>query len=264
MTYPWQEKINFCETRDLPEHLPGDWFAIFISDDPDASFYIYLKPLNESYHQIFPKGKGEVLTFQRNMIDEHDKEYALEVLNLFNLTPNNCLYAAEDDGLNIRTSLSLIKQELSKNASHYVLVKTLLKVLLLQLIRLQNAGFISYELNQKRIYMFLHLMEQEFKRHTTADYYARKLGIGEKRLNQILKEKLNKTAIQIIHQRQVTEIKRMLQAAEYTIKEIAFQLNFQSLSNFTRFFKRYTGQTPRAYKEEFANQAEVTVSASFV
>ena len=118
------------------------------------------------------------------------------------------------------------------------------------LIRFQNDGFLKQDLNQKRVFQFLELMETSFLTEITTDYYAEQIGISSKRLNQILKEKLNRTAKQIIQQRQITEAKRRLVKGEINTKELAFYLGFDSLSSFSRFFKKNVGVSPSVFKEE--------------
>ena len=130
------------------------------------------------------------------------------------------------------------------------MLKTLLKVLLLHLIRYQNDGFLEQDLNQKRVFQFLELMETHFLNETNPKFYAHEIGIGLKRLNQILKEKLNLTAKQVIQQRQITEAKRKLVRSEVSTKELAFELGFGSLSSFSRFFKKKVGVNPSVYKRQ--------------
>ncbi|WP_261975535.1 AraC family transcriptional regulator [Olleya sp. ITB9] len=126
-----------------------------------------------------------------------------------------------------------------------------MKVLILHLIRYQNNQFLDQELNQKRVFQFLELMETEFLNQTKALFYANKIGISTKRLNQILKEKLNLTAKQIIQQRQVTEAKRRLIKSEITTKELAYLLDFDSVSSFSRFFKKNVGVSPTIFKTDY-------------
>ncbi|WP_291965298.1 helix-turn-helix domain-containing protein [Maribacter sp.] len=88
------------------------------------------------------------------------------------------------------------------------------------------------------------------KYESNAEYYANQLGISAKRLNQVLQEKLNPTAKQVIQQRQITEAKRKLIRSEITTKELAFDLGFESISSFFRFFKRNVGVSPTAFKAQ--------------
>ncbi|WP_225872327.1 helix-turn-helix domain-containing protein [Pedobacter frigidisoli] len=82
------------------------------------------------------------------------------------------------------------------------------------------------------------------------------MGISSKRLNQILKEKLNKTGMQIIHDRIILEVKRKIIHSELTIKEIAYDLGFSDRPYFSRFFKKQTQQTPEAFQKQAKNHIE--------
>ena len=92
-------------------------------------------------------------------------------------------------------------------------------------------------------------METHFLNEPNSLFYAEKLGISEKRLNQILKAKLKLTARQVIQQRQITEAKRELVKSEITTKELAYMLGFNSISSFSRFFRKNTGASPSEFKK---------------
>ncbi len=226
----------------------GDWFYMVFKNTA-ADLEIYLNPLNEDRYEFFPKGNYDTLTFQRDFIEEDTPEYVLDVLNLFNLNTNCTLEVAKDEKKAILDSLQLLKNELLNTTVNAILIKTILKVVLLQMVKQHKAGFTNTELTQKRVYVFLSLMELHYKTAHDTEFYAKRMGLSSKRLNQILKKQLQKTAKQLIQQRQLTEIKRLLQENHLSIKEIAYQLHFHSVSNFTRFFKRHTGQTPTLYKQ---------------
>jgi AraC family transcriptional activator of pobA len=80
--------------------------------------------------------------------------------------------------------------------------------------------------------------------------YADKLNITVKHLNKIVKNLLNKSTSELINERIILEAKRLISHRELTIKEIAFQLNYEDYSYFSRFFKKNTGSTP----SQFSNQ----------
>ena len=48
-------------------------------------------------------------------------------------------------------------------------------------------------------------------------------------------------------------IKELLVSSEYSLSQIAEQLNFDSVAYFCRFFKKQTGLTPKEYKKQFLN-----------
>ncbi|WP_349663187.1 helix-turn-helix domain-containing protein [Cellulophaga lytica] len=226
--------------------LSGNSFGIYFCLTADYNAVVYFKPLNDFFPDTaFEVKKGILLNFERDLIEEDDVEYALDVMTLFNKQPQLVLKTPKQVA-KVKNAINLVVEEYNTAAS-YIMMKTLLKVLLLSLIRIGNENFIAQDLKQKRVFDFLELMETSFLKETKANYYAKELGITEKRLNQILTEKLNLTAKQIIQQRQITEAKRQLVKSEITIKELAFELGFESLSSFSRFFKKHTGVSPSKF-----------------
>ena len=63
---------------------------------------------------------------------------------------------------------------------------------------------------------------------------------------------LGKSAGEIIRDRVLLEAKRLLTNADMSIATIAWQLNFADNSYFTKFFKKYTGQTPEDFRKHLA------------
>ncbi|WP_232516389.1 helix-turn-helix domain-containing protein [Chitinophaga caeni] len=60
---------------------------------------------------------------------------------------------------------------------------------------------------------------------------------------------MNVPATHMIQNRILLEAKRLLQASECSIKEIAYELGFNDLAYFSNFFKTQTGYSPRQFKE---------------
>ena len=50
------------------------------------------------------------------------------------------------------------------------------------------------------------------------------------------------------------EAQRLLTHTSQSIKEIGFQLGFEDPSYFVRFFRKHTGQTPVAFREQLLVQ----------
>tara|TARA_B100001059_G_C17756939_1_gene540461 strand:+ start:44 stop:805 length:762 start_codon:yes stop_codon:yes gene_type:complete len=230
--------------------LSENSMGIYFEFNLEINLKIYFKPLNEVFNKEgFTNNQGILLNFERDLIDEDDIEYALDVFSLFNKYPEFEI-TEESKIKQIRKLFLLLENEFYSSEMSYVMLKTLLKVLLLHLIRYQNNKILEQDLNQKRVFQFLELMETHFLENTNANFYAEKIGISLKRLNQILKGKLDLTAKQIIQQRQITEAKRRLVRSEITTKELAYKLGFDSISSFSRFFKKHIGVSPSVFKQE--------------
>lgn len=251
MKESWRNKIQLVQNAtNAVTMLSENSIGIYIKTEVDNEVLIYLKPLNETFEAtLFSDGEGILINFERDLIDEDDIEYALDVMSLFNKNPLIAITTIPEIN-QIRQVVALIEEEFNTQKASYIMLKTLLKVLLLQLIRFQNNGFLKQDLNQKRVFQFLELMETTFLKETNASYYASVIGISVKRLNQILQEKLSRTAKQIIQQRQITEAKRQLIRSQVTTKELAFMLSFDSVSSFSRFFKKNVGVSPSDFRIE--------------
>ncbi|HAI42104.1 MAG TPA: AraC family transcriptional regulator [Maribacter sp.] len=230
--------------------LSGNSMGIYFEFYSVNNIIVHFKPLNELFkNSVYTGNSGVLLNFERDLIDEDDVEYALDVMSLFNKYPQLNV-RSEKEVAQVKKLIEMLKDEYFGENVSYIMLKTLLKVLLLHLIRFQNNELLPQDIHQKRVFQFLELMEINFLNETNAEYYANQLGISKKRLNQVLQEKLNLTAKQVIQQRQITEAKRKLIRSEITTKELAFDLGFESISSFSRFFKKNVGVSPTAFKAQ--------------
>lgn len=92
------------------------------------------------------------------------------------------------------------------------------------------------------------LLAQNFKTEKAPSFYAAQLNITLKHLNRICNEMLQKTTTEVITDRIILEVKRMLMDKKMTVNEIATELGFDDFSYFTRLFKKHTGLTPSAFR----------------
>src|SRR3982751_2927759 len=67
-------------------------------------------------------------------------------------------------------------------------------------------------------------------------------------LNSLCRDLLGISAGEVIRERIVLEAKRLLVNGGLSITEIAYRLNFQDNSYFTKFFKKYAGATPEDFR----------------
>ncbi len=59
---------------------------------------------------------------------------------------------------------------------------------------------------------------------------------------------VNKNALQLIHERVLLEAKRNLIYTVQSVSQISYGLGFNDPAYFSRFFKRLTGQPPKAFR----------------
>jgi AraC family transcriptional activator of pobA len=216
--------------------------------------WIYLIPPYR-VHQLNKAGKnGVLLSFKQELLEDEDKEFLLDLFKAFNVQGEfSCLQLTPEEATALASVYALLEQEYQTVTNSYLIVKALLKVFLLKLMQVKEQQFTSHDVNQKRVYAFFMLLENHYQEVRNIEFYAEQLGISAKRLNQILKENLDKTGMQLIHDRVILEAKRNIIHSERTIKEIAYHLNFSDRPYFSRFFKKQTGQTPEEFQKEVRN-----------
>lgn len=79
--------------------------------------------------------------------------------------------------------------------------------------------------------------------------YADELNITPNYLTTTVKKLTGKSAKDIIHERVLVESKTLLKYSGLDIAEIAYRLNFQEPTHFTRFFKKLSGTTPNQFRK---------------
>jgi AraC-like DNA-binding protein len=81
------------------------------------------------------------------------------------------------------------------------------------------------------------------------DYYTEKLNVGLRTLQNAFQLTEEQTPKQWLIDRMILEIKRNLIYKEVGISTIAYNLGFNEVTNFTKFFKSKTGLTPTQFRE---------------
>src|SRR5690554_1955085 len=79
--------------------------------------------------------------------------------------------------------------------------------------------------------------------------YADELNITPNYLTTTIKKVTGKSAKDVIQERLLLESKSMLRFSGLDIAEIAYRLNFQEPTHFTRFFKKWSGTTPNRFRQ---------------
>ncbi len=138
----------------------------------------------------------------------------------------------------------------AKNDDYKIVCKMLINQLLFLLKREKlNFGLKQNNTRAEQICAeFLVLIEEHYWQKRSVKAYASLLGITPKHLSETVKETLHHTALSSIHIRVIKEIQYLLCFGGMSIKQIAYALNFETVSQLGRFFKRHEGLSPKAYR----------------
>ncbi len=146
-----------------------------------------------------------------------------------------------------------IELEQVRSSPSNILIHLLFASLLLMILRDRRSSY-SNQLSEKQIKQFtcfLNLLEEQFWETRDASAYAEMMHISYKTLNQLCKSAVNKTAKQLIDAYTILEAKRSLVIEDIAIRSLAYKLGFNEDSNFVKYFKKHTLQTPTQFKKSF-------------
>jgi AraC-like DNA-binding protein len=96
---------------------------------------------------------------------------------------------------------------------------------------------------------FNYLVEVYYRTKHTVSEYADLLNKSPKTLSNLFLQYNQKNPLQIIHDRIMLEARRQLYYTDKTVKEIAYDVGFEDIHSFSRFFKSQEGISPKDYKQ---------------
>lgn len=90
---------------------------------------------------------------------------------------------------------------------------------------------------------------KHYNKERSVSFYADLLHISPQHLSTTVNKVTGKTVTDIIAKLVITDAEAKLKSTDLTIQEIAYSLNFPDISFFGKYFKRYTGMSPKQYRE---------------
>jgi transcriptional regulator GlxA family with amidase domain len=90
----------------------------------------------------------------------------------------------------------------------------------------------------------LALLEENFHRSFSIEEIARKSGLSTRSFNRLFLTELAVTPKQAMTLYRVERAKQLLRQGKGSVTDIAFEVGYQSVSQFIATFRRHTGQLP--------------------
>ena len=237
------------------------WFLednnTFIVDDRTYCFNKNQIVFFTEFHQItvVEKHKTQFLRFNRSFycIIDHDDEISCKGLLFFGASqlPIITIPKSETDHFNTLWKMFTIEMKLVDNLQIGML-QMMLKRYLIICTRLYKAQALSNppEKENNLIREFNFLVEQHFKtKHSVAEY-AELLNKSPKTISNTFAKLHSKSPLQYIKERRLLEARRLLTYSDKQIQEIAYEIGFEDIQAFSRFFKKQQGISPSEFKKK--------------
>jgi len=140
---------------------------------------------------------------------------------------------------------------LNKDALQLEMLQMMLKRILILCARIYKSqeNYDVLDKNQSNIVReFNYLVEQHFRKLHNVSDYAQMLNKAPKTLANLFKKLNNKSPLQFIQNRILLEVKRMLSYTSKPISEIGYEVGFNDIQSFSRFFKNKEGISPSEFR----------------
>jgi len=151
----------------------------------------------------------------------------------------------------IDLSLHIIDRFIGKD-----IVSDCAKLLVFDPVRQKQSPYVSFKAQKnhedKPILSAQDWLEQHYKSDISMDELAEKVGLGTRTFKRRFKLATNENPINYLQRIRVEQVKGKLEKTTDAINQIIWSVGYEDISSFRQLFKRFTGLTPKDYRQKFS------------
>jgi AraC-like DNA-binding protein len=142
------------------------------------------------------------------------------------------------------------------------IIQNMLRLIVYTAIKIRQTNHVASKAQKQHVLVtcFLDMLDTQFPvdsplhpiRLKTPIDFASGLNVHVNHLNHVMKQYTGKSTSQIIAERKIAEAISLLRNTSWSVAEIGFSLGFEYPQYFNVFFKKLTGQGPRAYRRSLS------------
>ena len=221
------------------------------SIEPTNTLLLFNSPHHVYSWQLDTELKGFILLFKPDFVSAIPNfEYEFP---FFQLTePNTIIVLPEDVPV---FDAYLVQMLTASTANDHYKREILQSLLIAFLYRCKSAYQHQQQAagqqprNVTLVSQFRQLVAAFYLEKRTVATYAKLVNVTPNHLNAVVKEVTGSTARHFIVERLLTEAKNLLRHTDLDINAVAYALQFDEPTNFGKFFKNYTNQTPGQFRD---------------
>lgn len=255
------EPVNYANPYDFKKLHRHDYFEIILITEGEGSQLIDFKNITLRAENIYTIYPGQVHLLERGNAEGLLIQFNKEVFDVFNSLQHFELYfsdpvfAFEDADFRHLFDLTHRMKQLLKAEPLSGFTKqkiySYLQIILVSLIECRVGKDEPFK--DQLVGQFLALLTDNIYSKKKVAEYCDMLNCSADKLNEACKRVLGTTALQLIHEELILEIKRLMLLGQYSFKEIAYELNFDSQANFNGFVKNRTALSPGELQDKVYN-----------
>lgn len=172
-------------------------------------------------------------------LSSDEQKFFLERKNLINKYKNEFTH-----------DMPLLEQRITKQIIILMEQTTILEYAKI-ILKYNDCKYDGIEKREREVMVkFVFLLFQHYKHHRQVQFYAQSLHFSPNHFTKIIKNVSSRTPSEWISIITINQAKKLLQLNNKSIKEIAQELGFPEQYTFRKYFKLYTGISPKEYKNK--------------
>ena len=230
------------------------------SVETEETFLLFANPhIPYSCEAVSPKFTGYSCLFTEAFLKLGDRSESFRESPLFKIGGTPVLKLDKEQKEFIT---SVFKRMLAEQSTDYAfkdeLIRNHIHLIIHEAVKMQpsQAQLNGKGASERITSVFLELLERQFPIERkdrplelkTAQEFANQLHVHVNYLNSVVKKVTGKTTTGHIADRIISEAKALLQHTDWNISEIAYALGFEYPTYFNNFFKKKTGEIPKAVR----------------
>lgn len=257
------------QTPDLPHR--NDYFTVLVVEMAEGVHQIdfieyplrnstiyFVSP--EQIHQITltqSEPQGHVILFRPDFLQDFSiapaQLYDMDLF--FNCDEAGPLELTANEITQLMPYIQGIDNEYqSEKTQKWEAIGAWLKLFLLECKRLKATQKIANKSWDKRqaeiVKQFKNDVERFFRQQHKVNEYAEHQHLTANHLNEVIKNETGTSAKEFIQNRLILEAKRLARYSELSAKEIAYQLGYEDVAHFSKFFKKCEGVAFTEFREK--------------
>lgn len=172
-------------------------------------------------------------------------------------TPSGMVYKCNMPNSKVYAYLNIMLEEISRKEDNYEAVcQNLLEVLLICMLRNDNLSIIqnSNTLLSRECVQIKNYLDAHYSENITLDTLVEITHMNKYYMVHAFTRYAGLSPINYLLQKRIQEGKALLESTTYSIAQISTLLGFSSQSYFSQAFKKATGKTPIAHRNEYQKQ----------
>jgi AraC-like DNA-binding protein len=245
----------------IPSHRHDHEELLIITHGIPFHYLDYTKEILESpvivyvaqgkVHNFIPDSEtqGWVIRYKNELVPDSKFNFYSNFLDQINypLTHDYC-------STTLDSLCEIMLREYQEESINYQVIKHLLSALLTKLEADSKKEYLDTSASNRSQVItfntFLKILESNYIRPESADFYAEKLNMSTRNLNLISQSVFGKSITEIIETRKLIEARNLLLNSGKSVSEIGYELGYNEKSYFTRVFHKKTGVTPTEYRNQ--------------